>query len=313
MKSPAEVRDSSKGFLLAAAGTSLLAVNPVIGKFCLDVESGFNAPTFAFLWLSWASLYSLVMLTARRKLRALVLPRREIKVLAVIALMTGAVQWLAWQALVFLDPAFMSFLQRFVPVLVILGGVVCFGERLRRSEVAAMGLMILGGLVSTLAEWRVVAVGVGLAMAAYVIVSVQRLIIKVSVRQVDPMVVNFCRTLGGAISLGCISFLAGAFDFDVGPRRWGLLMLGAFVGPYLGVYLTVAAYRHWELSRATLVMMAQPLITFPLAYVCLGTAPSPWQLGGGGLILLGAFWLTWTHFGASQRTRAAPIRDNSRL
>ena len=288
-------RDPLKGFLLAAAGSALLAVNPVIGKYCLDTGAGFNAATFAFLWMSFASLYTLGLLTAKRTLRRFAVPRREIKFLVVIGVMTGAVQFLGWLALVYLNPAFASFLQRFVPVFTILGGVIVLGERLHRFEVGAILVMAAGGALSTVAEWRVVALGVGLAMASYVIVSVQRLVIKVAVGRVDPMVVNFWRTCGGAVSLGLIAGLGGWLDFGVGGGRWAALMLGALTGPCLGVFLLVASFRHWELSRSTLVMMGQPLITFPLAYVFLGSVPGRWQLAGGLVILAGAFWLVWAH------------------
>ncbi|MFO7900244.1 MAG: DMT family transporter, partial [Planctomycetota bacterium] len=202
-------------------------------------------------------------------------------------------------------PAFASFLQRFVPVFTILAGVIVLGERLYRFEVAAVLVMVAGGALSTIAEWRIVAVGVGLAMVSYLIVSAQRLIIKLSVREVEPMVVNFWRTFGGVVSLGLIAGLTGRLDFAVGAARWRALLFGAFIGPCLGVFLLVASYRHWELSRSTLVMMAQPLITFPLAYLFLGTVPSRWQLAGGVVILAGAFWLVRAH-GRRHRLNSAP-------
>jgi drug/metabolite transporter (DMT)-like permease len=288
-------RDPLRWFLLAAAGSALLAGNPVVGKYCLRGEGGFNVLTFAFLWMALASGYTFGLLAGQRNLRRFAVPRREVPFLVLIGLMTGAVQALGWLALVYLNPAFASFLQRFVPVLTIVAGVLVLGERLRGFELAAIGMMMGGGVLSTAAEWEAVAVGVGLAMASYVIVSAQRLIIKLSVRRVDPMVVNFWRTTGGAVSLGLLAGLTGQMKFGVEGARWAVLLLGAFLGPCLGVFLLVASYRRWELSRSTLVMMAQPLITFPLAYVALGTVPSRWQLAGGLVILAGAFWLVWVH------------------
>jgi drug/metabolite transporter (DMT)-like permease len=52
---------------------------------------------------------------------------------------------------------------------------------------------------------------------------------------------------------------------------------------------------YWELSRASIVVVVQPLFVIPLAYLVFGKFPGGMELIGGMVILIGAFWLALVH------------------
>jgi drug/metabolite transporter (DMT)-like permease len=295
-------RNPRLGFALALASTIILSANTVLGKFALG-EDGFNPATFGLLWMGSACAYCLLTLAARRRLRELIMPSRLLAAMVVVSLLTGAVQFFGWTGLSLLDPSFAGFLNRFGMVFIILGSVLFLGERLTRWEVAAFVLMTAGGLVSAVSSWENTDTRTGILciLASTLAIAAQRILIKVRLARVDALVTNFYRTLGGAAVIGGWAFATGAARFDAGAGPWAAVLIGAFLGPCLSVWMTYAAYRVWDLSRCTLLVMLQPLLILPGSYVFLDMLPSRMQFVGGLLILAGALALVWLH-GRARRT-----------
>jgi drug/metabolite transporter (DMT)-like permease len=190
-------------------------------------------------------------------------------------------------------------------VLIIVGGSLVLGERLRGFEVVAVVVMLLGGCVSAVENWDVVGRGVLLAAAGCAFIAVQRIIVKARTRGVAPLVVNFYRAVFSATLLCAWLLSTGGAGFADRPSRWAVLAVGALIGPTLGVTLTFQAYRVWDLSRATMLLMAQPLFVLPAAYVFLGTLPTARQFIGGLIILGGGLWLVWMHRSSRSLNSAA--------
>jgi len=217
-----------------------------------------------------------------------------------VAVMGGATAVLmlfSWRGLALLDPTFASFLWRFTPVVVIVLGAAVLGERLRAVEIGALALMVLGGVLSTIGRWQVVGLGTVFTLIGCGAGAVQLLFAKKQTGKVHPNVLAFYRVGIGAVLIALWTFGTGRADFHVPGRFWAVTLIGAFLGPCFSYLLTFRSYRYWDLSQASIVRTMQPLIALPMTYAAFRTLPVRQELLGGSLILVGALWIAWIHFG----------------
>lgn len=284
--------DPLKGFFYALAGTILVSTSFVTGKYGLG---GFNPETFSLVWTSAAAVYSLAIILATGHWRQMALPRHAIRGVALLGLTTGAEMTLAWAGLARLDPSFAAFLWQFTPVLTIGLSVLLLGEGLMVKEIFPVAVMVLGGSLSTIGRWHIVGLGVFLTLLACFANAVEMLIAKMKVSEVHPNVLVFYRAGIATLVITLWILLTDTADFDVQTSYWAVALLGAFLGPCASCLLVFRSYRHWDLSRSSIVLMAQPLFVIPLAYLALGKFPTEIELAGGLIILAGAFWLAWIH------------------
>jgi len=290
--------DPVKGFLYSLGGALLISTNFVTAKYGLE---GFNPGTFSLVWTCAAAVYAFGIVLVGRSSRDQIFPVRSMKAILALGTATGFGMILAWKGLASLDAAFASFLWRFFPVLTIVSGVLFLKERLSKREVLAMVIMLLGSLWSVAGRWETVGLGVILTLLAACAGTVQLLIAKSQTHQVHPNVLVAYRVgIGSAFIAGWV-FATGTANFAVEARYWYVTLLGAFLGPCASFLLTFRAYQYWTLSQSTIILTAQPLLVLPLAYIFLGTLPTPRELVGGCMILVGAFWLAFIQVAKSTK------------
>jgi drug/metabolite transporter (DMT)-like permease len=285
-------RDSTKGFLYALGGTLLVSTNYITAKYGLK---GFNPETFSLVWTLAASFYALIAVIISGRMRELAIPKKRVRSILLLGLTTGSGMVLAWSGLSLLDPSFASFLWRFSPVLIIILSVFILGERLRLIEAVPIGIMVLGGAMTTYGRWHIVGTGVILTLLGCVAVAVQMLVVKLNVKEIHPNVLVFYRVSLAALFIALWSAMAGKLNFEISAPHLAVTLLGAFLGPCASFLLTFRSYRYWELSRSSIVLTAQPLFVLPMAALVFGTIPTGLELAGGFVILGGAFFLVLLH------------------
>ena len=269
-----------------------LASNYIVAKYALR---GFNALTFAAVWVSSAAVLMLIVLAVQGKLRQLAVSRRCVKYIIVLGLFACLNQGTFWAGLTRLDPSFASFLGRFWLLFTVLGGVLVLRERLLLVEILAGTVMIAGGCISSIGNWQSDGLGVVLILIGCAAFAGVNVTLKVAVAHADPFVLNFYRLAFAAPALGACLVLWGRPEFNVEPEYWGALALGVVLAPCAGVLCQIHSFKYWALSRSTLVFMAQPLFVLPAAYFLLNAEPSKQQLIGGLIILAGGLWLVGIH------------------
>ena len=277
-----------KGFLLALAGTALLSTNYITAKYALR---GFDPWTFSAVWCSAAAVYTFIILLLTGRVKKIALPGKSLTTMLVLGLTTGVTMILAWAGLRLIDPSFATFLWRFSPVLTIALAAIFLSEKLTLRLLAPAVVMIAGGLISTLTRWDVVALGTALTLLSCVTNAVQRLIVKKAVSKVQVNVIAFYRVLIAAVAITALILLAGKANFNVQGKYWAALLVGAFLGPCASQILMFRSFVYWDLSRASIVVTAQPLFVLPMAYLAFRKLPADMELIGGLIILAGAFWL----------------------
>ena len=285
-------RDSMRGFLYALGGTFLVSTNYITAKYGLK---GFNPETFSLVWTLAASCYALIVVIVSGKSRQLMIPKKRVRSILVLGLATGSGMILAWSGLSLLDPSLASFLWRFSPVLIIILSVFILGERLRLIEAVPIGIMVLGGAMTTFGRWHIVGTGVVLTLLGCVAVAVQMIVVKLNVKEIHPNVLVFYRVSLAALVIALWSSVTGRLHFEISVPHLVVTLLGAFLGPCASFLLTFRSYRYWELSRSSIVLTAQPLFVLPMAAVAFSKIPTGLELAGGFVILGGAFMLVLLH------------------
>ncbi|HUW56537.1 MAG TPA: DMT family transporter [Planctomycetota bacterium] len=295
---PKSSGDLRKGFLYALSGSTLISVYFITGKYCL---MGFNPETFCLVWISVTAFYAFLLVVVRGRVRELRAPRKARLSLLGVGVSTGVGLVLLYSGLKRIDPTFTAFIARSHPVMVILLGVIFLKERLRAVELLPLVLMLAGGVIGVWGRPRDVNVGVALASLGYVAFAFHRLFVKTASVHVRAEITVFYRAALAWVLIVVWTVATGRADFNVPGKYWLVAFVGALISPVLGNLLSFHAYRYYNLSQSALVLMIQPLLVLPIAYVFLGMLPSRQGLLGGLLILVGAFAVVWIHFSTSRK------------
>lgn len=287
--------DSFKGFLYSVVGTFSLSVGLVAAKYVLEA---LDPLLLSFIWSLSASIWAAILVLILEGKGAFKIPRTSYVSVFVLGISTGAGIIFTWSGLNYLDPSFAAFLWRFMPILMILAGVLVFGEKLYSEEIPPILVVVLGGFISTVGRWQIVGKGVVFTILACIAGAVQMVIGKMESR-VSAIVLSFYRASLGAVVIGLWLLLTTVIDssskIDIGldiPLRYLLVIFsGSFVGATLGFYFIYTSYRYWDIARTSIVIVAQPLMVMLLAEIFLDQFPSLQELLGGIIILIGSFWL----------------------
>ena len=296
--------DPLKGFLYSLMSTILLSTNFITAKYALE---GFNPETFTLLWTLSASIYSLILIFFTNKIKKIFLPGKIHNKIMLIGLVTGIGMILGWSGLARLDPSFASFIARFRPVTTIILSFIFLKERFIAREIIPILIIITGAFVSTIGRWDTIGVGMILVLLSATMASVQMLIAKmtVNIHRVPSIILSFYRVFIAFMIILFWNLITCKMKFDVQSNYYHVTFLGALLGPCLSWILMYASYSYWDLSRSSIIFMAQPLFVLPMAYFFLGRLPATRGLYGGFLIIIGAFWLTWIQL--SERRKMGTI------
>jgi len=288
----ADVAFKMKGAFYALAGVFLVSTNFVTAKYALG---GFNPETFTLLWLAAASFYSLLIITVTGHGKQIALDVERWKPMALLGIVTGTGMLFTWTGLKMLDPSFAALISRSGPVIAVFMGVIFLKERFLGREILPVTLMAAGGFISVMGRGEVVVLGVLFTLLGAFSYGVQHLIAKKYALKITPDTINFYRVFFALLPVSVWVFSTGKVDLNAGLSYWLVLFAGAFLGPCASHILTFRSYLYWGLSRTSIVNSAQPLFVLPLAYLFLGQFPNLRELSGGGLILLGSFWVGYIH------------------
>ena len=294
-----QARDNStKGLLYALAGTAFGSTSFVTAKYGLRA---FSPAAFSLLWMAGAAACTLVIILATGRGHQLALPARVVRRIVPMGLMAGIGVILLWAGLARLDPTFVSFLNRLTPVITVVLSALLLGERLMTKELMPASLMVIGGCVGAIGRWSVVGTGLVLTLLGFLFFSVQTVIAKTVVTEVHPSGLLFYRVAIAAAAIAVWLLITGEGGFDAAPSHWLVTGLGSLLGPCLSLILAFQSYRYWDLSRSAIVTTVEPLFVLPLGYLFHSQLPSPKELLGGCVILVGAFWFWRIHHSRAHR------------
>jgi drug/metabolite transporter (DMT)-like permease len=182
------------------------------------------------------------------------------------------------------------------PVMVAVASTRVYGEPLTLTRVAALMLALAGMLLVVLAPAlghegvKVELVGIALGLAAAASQAVYALIAgrgypTLSAGQAAMTITSVAAVgyIGVAIFGGSVAALAEPFE----GGGWIWLLMGAVIGLAIPTAAVLAGFRQLGPTRASILMLLEPVVGVMLAAVFISEHPSPLQLAGGLMVLLG--------------------------
>lgn len=277
---------------MVVSGSLLFAANGTVAKLVL--RAGLDAPALTTLRASGAFVGLLLLSLAIRPAR-LRLTRRELPLIITYG-MAGffLVPMLYFVSISRLPVGIALLFEYTAPLFVALWAR--FGQHARVRPRLWVGLALsLAGLACVAEVWgslRLDGLGVAAGFAAAVLLAGYYVLGARGVSQRDTLSLT-CWAFGCAALAGMIVRPWWTFPVEVfagtsgGLPVWLLcgyvVVLGSIV-PYL---LVAAALRHLPATSVGIVGMVEPVIAATVAWLALGEALNPAQLGGGLLVLVG--------------------------
>jgi len=235
----------------------------------------------------WSALLVAILVIAvgrGRQLRAAFADRRALANLVASAAFI-AINWLVYVWAVLHGEVLAASLAYFLnPLLNVLLGVVLLGERMNRTQGAAVALAGAGvALFAFGSSWTALGISLSLAISFALYGLIRK---TVSVGALEGLMVE--TTLLAPIALGYLLFLSTTqpLAFDQGAGMAGLLVLAGAVttAPLL---LFAAAARRLRLATMGMLQFLAPSIQFVLAIAVFGETLTPVRMGCFALIWAG--------------------------
>ena len=186
------------------------------------------------------------------------------------------------------------------PAWVAIAAVPVFGEHLGMRKVAAIALSGVG-LVMLLAapaegDGSIDLIGVGLALVASLCQTGFALVGAGGFRSVPPLqsaaLLRMFSALIYVVLLLPLLLVLGqgsTITDPLGSRdAWVLILIAGVIGAAIPAVLIIAGYRRVGPTRGAVLMLVEPVTGMLLAALLLAEQPTPVQLAGGVLVLVGA-------------------------
>ncbi|GAA1704855.1 DMT family transporter [Nonomuraea bangladeshensis] len=221
------------------------------------------------------------------------LPRRAV-LLAWAAGLTFAFDLLFWHhAIAYVGAGLATVLGNLQVFLVAFAAWAVFGERPSRRLMVATpvvfgGVVLISGVFDSAAYGDDPVMGVLAGVATSVSYAAFLLLMKGgSDRAAGPLA---HATVVATVAIAALSPAFGGADLAPSWPAHGWLLLLALGPQVLGWSLITFTLPRQPAALTALLLLVQPLTTVALSAVALGERPSPWQLAGCAVIVLGVLW-----------------------
>lgn len=232
------------------------------------------------------------------------LARIDWAVAAGLASFTLLGNYLAAIAVQDLSPALLNLLLRTdLPIIAVVAWF-WLGERVDARfwgslVIAAVGLVVLQGVLLETVDSSVVATGFAIASAACF--GLMAVATRAYIHRIDPVGVNAIRLWLAVALWFALNDASGIASIP--PAQAGAAALAAIGGPFLGRLALMESARHIEARLSSLVMLCAPVLTLGPAWWLLGDWPASHQLVGGAIVLVGIAWPLASRAPAVERAR----------
>lgn len=217
------------------------------------------------------------------------------------AFITGAIMAFNWillfEAYRFTSIAMATLAYYLAPTLMVVAGVVLMKERLSAFQVlcfvmSTLGLVLMLGVsAGEPGDLRGILLGLASAVLYATVVTINRLS-----GETDGLVRTFVQFLGAVVVMLPFVALRGGFHLHLlNSSGWAYLLALGIVHTGLCYSLYFQAITHLKGQQVAVLSYLDPLIAVVLSVFLLGEKVNPWQLWGGGLMLLFALLNELSH------------------
>lgn len=286
--------DQFKGYLFAILATVFFSNVYIFSKAALNEV---HLIQFGFYWFLIAMLLNGTWAARNGQLKLLRhLHPGQLKVLGILGILeilTNSSFYLSIHIIP--DPAVTSFLGNLYPVILTLGGVFLLRERFTWLESVGVLLALAGAFIisftggSTLKSMFIPGTLVVLFNA--IMASSASLVGKVNIRKLSPELI----TLNHTVWLFLFSALLMVIyrkPLSIPPSAMFNIVVGSFLGPFLGVLMIYYSFKYIEASRSSIIQSLKGIVVLFGAWLYFGTLPLPHQVWGGLLTVAGVLVMT---------------------
>lgn len=275
--------------LLSALGFGLMPIFAI-----LAYREGANVNTILLLRFTLAALILFAYLAVKKQ--PLAVSRRQAAMMFVLGgVLYSAQAFLYFSSLRYIPAALTSLLLYTYPFFVALLASVVDKARLTRDNFLAATLGMAGlFLVLGASPAAVNVTGLLMALAAAVVYSAYLILGTRVVKELSPLVTSAFVAGWAALAMLTAGVAGESLDFSLSPLAWAAI---AGIVAFATIMAMLTLFRGLDLigpTRASILSMVEPLITYAFAALCFGERLTPLQLAGGAAVIAGAAMVVWS-------------------
>ena len=283
-----------KGYLFAFGASLALASSFVFSKAALNHISMY---IFGFTWFGIGAMVNFAWLFLRKRRTVFQTRRRDVWSLALlIAILEGLATVLFYLAIQKMEnPAVVSFIGNFGPVLVTLMGILILGERYNRWQLFGIVMALVGVFVISFNKGTNIVSffqpGSGYVLIASALFAVATITARKGRDRLDPELMSTLRSFLLFVVFSVIVYVK-ELELGLEPSIWGNLIIGSLLETLITIVFAYQALRYLEAAKTSLVISTKAIWLVLMAWIFLDTFPMVYELAGGILSLAGIAVIT---------------------
>ncbi len=124
-----------------------------------------------------------------------------------------------------------------------------------------------------------------------ILASSASLIGKVNIKKLSPELITLNHTVWLFV-FSTVLMIVFRKPFSIPSTAMFNIVIGSFLGPFMGVLMIYYSFRYIEASRSSIVQSLKGIVVLAGAWLYFGTLPLPHQLWGGLLTVAGVLVMT---------------------
>ena len=242
---------------------------------------------FLFWWFLFASIWSLLILMAKRDILRFL---SKVKEHWVFFLYFGTSEafatFLFFYMVKKLNPSLISFIVNLQPLFVIFWGFLILSEKLNLFEAIGGGIAITGTVLITYASPEAGIFYMGILLLMTLIYSLNTVLVRYKVKGIPAIFIAIFRVYTLFTLYTVYLFTIGKFGF---PTTFSLIniLVGSLLGPVVATYSMFQALKYLKAANVSIIKSIQPFMVVLATYIFLGEKLKANQFLGGIIIIIG--------------------------
>ena len=283
-------KSKSLGIICAIAAAVIYGFTPIFGK--ITYMEGSNTITLTF----FRSLFSFPVLLALLKAKGVSIrvTRKEFFTLILLgflgAFATGLMLYGSYN---YISVGLTTCLHNIYPVLVAVGSVLLFHDRISRGKVAALALAVTGLWTILAGDMTLDLVGVGLALGSGVAYAAYMLIMdKCGMNRLNSFLISFYACGVAAVFLFLFGTATGELVYSLTPKGWFFTFLMAMFVSVLANSLIPMAVKNVGPTVTSILGMFEPIVSVIMGLIFLNERLTFKSLAGCVMVIAAVIILT---------------------